>query len=85
MNCSAIEDWERGDGLRPSLIVAAALVAILAACFLRDHRPILGSAETAGVLGLILLDRMRSRYSPEALRVLADVVLLTPILFLPAV
>ena len=85
MNCSAIEDWERGDGLRPSLIVAAALVAVIAAYFLRDHRPILGSAETAGVLGLVLLDRMRGRFSAQALRVLADVVLLTPILFLPAV
>jgi len=85
MNCAAIEDWERGAGLRPSLLVAAALVAIIAAVFLREHRPVLGSAETAGVLGLILLDRMRSRYSAEALRVLADVALLTPILFLPAV
>lgn len=84
MNCAAIEDWERGQALRPSLIVAAALVAIIAAIFLREHRPILGSAETAGALGLIILDRMRGRYSAEALRVLADVVLLTPILFLPA-
>jgi hypothetical protein len=85
MNCTAIEDWERGDGLRPSLIVAAAMVAILAACFLREHRPVLGSAETAGALGLVLLDRLRGRFSTQALRVLADVVLLTPLLFLPAV
>ena len=83
MNCTAIEDWERGDGLRPSLIVAAAVVAIAAAGVLRDHRPILASAETAGALGLVLLDRVRCRCSPEALRVLADVVLLTPIVFLP--
>jgi hypothetical protein len=34
---------------------------------------------------LVLLDRLQRRYSPEALRVLADVVLLTPILFLPVV
>ena len=85
MNCAAIEDWEGGGALRPSLMVAAALVAIIAVVFLREHRPILGSAETAGALGLILLDRLRGRYSAEALRVLADVVLLTPILFLPAV
>jgi hypothetical protein len=85
MNCTAIEDWERGENLRPSLIIAAALVAVVAACTLRDHRPILGSAETAGVLGLVLLDRMRGRCSKEALRVLADVVLLTPIFFLPVV
>jgi hypothetical protein len=44
----------------------------------------LGGAETAGALGLVLLDRLRGRYSAEALRVLADVVLLTPIVFLPA-
>jgi len=85
MNCAAIDDWERGDGLRPSVIAAAGLVALTAAFLLRDHRPILGSAETAGALGLVLLDRLRGRYSAEALRVLADVVLLTPIVFLPAV
>lgn len=85
MNCTAIDDWERGRELRPSIIAAAALVALIAAGLLRDHRPILGAAETTGALGLVLLDRLRPRYSPEALRVLADVVLLTPILFLPAV
>jgi hypothetical protein len=85
MNCTAIDDWERGRELRPAIIAAAALVALIAAGLLRDHRPILGAAETTGALGLVLLDRLRPRYSPEALRVLADVVLLTPILFLPAV
>lgn len=85
MNCTAIDDWERGRELRPSIIAAAALVALIAAGLLKDHRPILGAAETTGALGLVLLDRMRPRYSPEALRVLADVVLLTPLLFLSAV
>lgn len=85
MNCAAIDDWERGHGLRPSVIAAAGLVALSAAWLLQDHRPILGAAETAGALGLVLLDRMRGRYSAEALRVLADVVLLTPLVFLPAV
>ncbi|MCU1338061.1 MAG: hypothetical protein JWO19_3642 [Bryobacterales bacterium] len=85
MNCAAIDDWERGDELRPSVIAAAGLVAVTAACLLQDHRPILGGAETAGALGLVLVDRMRRRYSTQALRVLADVVLLTPIVFLPAV
>ena len=60
------------------------LVALIAACLLQNHRPILGAAETAGALGLVLLDRSRERYSTEAVRVLADVVLLTPIVFLPA-
>ena len=84
MNCTAIDDWEHGRELRPSIIVAAGLVALIAAFVLQEHRPILGAAETAGALGLVVLDRLRSRYSPEALRVLADVVLLTPIVFLPA-
>ena len=80
-----IEDWEHGRALRPSVIAAAGLVALIAACLLREHRPILGSAETAGALGLVLLDRLQRRYSAHAMRALADVVLLTPILFLPAV
>jgi len=84
MNCVAIDDWEHGHQLRPSVIAAAGLVALIAACLLQHHRPVLGGAETAGALGLVGLDRLRGRYSPEALRVLADVVLLTPIVFLPA-
>jgi len=71
MNCAAIEDWEHGHELRPSVIAAAGLVAVIAAFFLREHRPILGGAETAGALGLVLLDRLQRRCSPETLRVLA--------------
>jgi len=85
MNCAAIEDFEHGRELRSSVIAAAGLVALIAASLLQNHRPILGAAETAGALGLVLLDRTRGRYSAEALRVLADVVLLTQILFLPVV
>ena len=84
MNCAAIEDWEHGRELRTSIVAAAALVALAAALLLREHRPILGAAETAAALGLMLLDRIRPRVSPEALRVLADVALLSPIVFLPA-
>jgi hypothetical protein len=83
MNCAAIDDWENGRKLRPSVIAAAGLVALFAAFVLHGHRPILGAAETAGALGLVFLDKSRGRYSSEALRVLADVVLLTPIVFLP--
>jgi hypothetical protein len=83
MNCVAIDDWEREKQLRPSVIAAACLVAVLAAALLHTQRPILGAAETAAALGLIVLDKSRARYSTEALRVLADVVLLTPIVFLP--
>jgi hypothetical protein len=82
MNCAAIEDFEHGCELRPSVIAAAGLVAVIAACLLQNHRPILGGAETAGALGLVVLDRLRARYSVDAMRVLADVVLLTPIVFI---
>ena len=84
MNCTAIDDWEHGHELRPSVLAAAGLTALTAACLLHNHRPVLGGAETAGALGLVVIDRLRGRYSAEALRVLADVVLLTPIVFLPA-
>ncbi|MGH9592067.1 MAG: hypothetical protein ACRD5L_03175, partial [Bryobacteraceae bacterium] len=84
MNCTAIEDWEHGREARTYIVVAAVLVAVTAAILLREHRPVLGSAETASALGLVALDRLRGRISPEALRVLADGVLLTPVLFLRA-
>ena len=83
-NCAAIEDWEHGREARTQVMVAAAIVAVTAAILLREYRPVLGSAETAGALGLVALDRFRGRLSPSALRVLADAVLLTPILFLRA-
>jgi len=85
MNCAAIDDWEHGRELRPSVLAAAGLIAIAAACVLHDQRPVLGAAETAGALGLVVLDRLQRRYSAQALRVLADVVLLTPVVFLPLV
>ncbi len=84
MNCTAIEDWEHGREARASIVVAAAVVAVTATILLREHRLILGSAETASALGLVALDRLRGRISSEALRVLADAVLLTPVLFLRA-
>src|SRR6185437_906439 len=55
MNCAAIADWEHGRELRASVIAAAALVALIAAGVLQDHRPILGAAEAAGALGLVLV------------------------------
>jgi hypothetical protein len=83
INCVAIEDWEHGVPARCGAVFAAVLVALAAAVLLRDHRPILGSAETASALGLMILDRTRGRLSPDAARVLADVALLSPVLFLP--
>jgi hypothetical protein len=48
-----------------------------------ERRPVLAGAEMASALGFLLLDRARRRLSPDALRVLADVALLSPLLFLP--
>jgi hypothetical protein len=84
MNCTAIEDWEHGREARTQIVIAAALVAVTAAILLREHRPVLGCAETVGAVGLLALDRLRERFSADALRVLADAVLLTPVLLLPA-
>lgn len=82
MNCVGIEDWESGERVRGSVIFAAAGVAVTATLLLREQRPVLACAETASALGLVVLDRISQRISPEAARVLADTVLLTPILFL---
>jgi hypothetical protein len=46
-------------------------------------RPILGGAIAASALCFVLLDCARRRFSPDALRVLADVALLTPLFLLP--
>jgi len=85
INCSAIEQWEyRGRSKRSSVIRSAALgIAMAALVLVPEHRPILGGAEMLSALALVLLDRSRNRLSLDALRVLADVALLTPILFLP--
>jgi hypothetical protein len=82
INCTAIEDWEHGLRARTSVIAGAALVALVAVIALRDHRPVIACAETASALGLVALDRWTARLSPDAARVLADVALLSPILFL---
>ncbi|MEP6963696.1 MAG: hypothetical protein ABI995_16585, partial [Acidobacteriota bacterium] len=81
MNCTSIEDWEHGRPARPAVLALAAVVAVMAVLLI-SHRPILACAETASVFVLVVLDRFWSRLSREKLRVLADVALLTPLLFL---
>jgi hypothetical protein len=83
VNCATIEDWESRRPARSVAYLVAAAIAVAAAVCLREHRPVLGGAETASALGLMILDRMRGRLSPDALRVLADAALASPILFLP--
>ena len=65
--------------------IAAIAMACAAAALLCAHRPMLGGAELASAFGFLLLDRARPRLSSDALRVLADVALLSPVLFLPLV
>jgi hypothetical protein len=82
INCLAIEKWERRkNGCR--VAVAATCVAFAAILFLLNQRPVLGAAEAASAVAFVLLDRERDRLSRDALRVLADVALLSPLLFLP--
>jgi hypothetical protein len=83
INCSAIEHWENRGLPEWPVRLAAIAVGLIALIFLYDKRPILAGAETASAFGFVLLDRARHRLSPDALRVLADIALLTPALFLP--
>jgi hypothetical protein len=82
INCVAIEQWESGEAGWP--IGAAALaVGLAAVVLLHQHRPVLSSAEAASALAFVFLDRGRNYFTADALRVLADVALLSPLLFLP--
>jgi len=82
INCVAIEKWERRKSQWP-VTFAAACVAGAALVLLAHQRPVLASAEAASALAFVLLDRGRDRFSRDALRVLADVALLSPVFFLP--
>ena len=62
---------------------AATGVAFFAVVLLWMHRPVLGGAEMASAFAFVFLDRSGRRFSPDALRVLADVALLSPVVFLP--
>lgn len=83
INCVAIEDWEKDRPARAGAVFAAGAIALSSVALLRDARPVLACTETASALGLMLLDRYSDRMSRDAVRVLADAVLLSPLLFLP--
>jgi hypothetical protein len=87
MNCSAIERWESAK--RPGHIVIGgrilALAGLALAILLFPIQPRLAALLAAGstsALLLALLDRLRSRLTPLALRAAADLVLLTPLFLL---
>ncbi len=82
INCAAISQWEHRQFAWP-IGTAAMCVAAAAVILLHQHRPVLSGAETASALAFVLLDRGRDRLSGDALRVLADVALLSPVFFLP--
>jgi hypothetical protein len=81
INCMAIEQWERRKFHWP--IGIAAMLVAAAAAFTCASRPVLSGAEMASALAFVYLDFRRRRLSADALRVLADVALLTPVFFLP--
>jgi len=82
LNCRSIECWESG---KASCVPAACLLGLggllLAASFAgAQPRPAaLLAAGAISAMLLALLDRIRGRLTPLALRVAADLVLLTPI------
>ena len=83
INCAAIEKWESSGRIQFPVGAAALCVGAAALLLLHEHRPVLGGAEMASALAFLLLDRGRRRFSADALRVLADAALLSPVLFLP--
>jgi hypothetical protein len=93
INCAAIQKWESSEWARHidwsaldwPVSRASLGVALVAGLLLCLHRPILGGAEMASALAFVALDRFVGRLSPDALRVLADVALLSPVVFLPLV
>jgi hypothetical protein len=82
INCVAIQKWE---GERPdwSPLTAALWLACGAGVMVYANRPVLGGAEMASAFAFVWLGRARPRLSADAVRVLADVALLSPVLFLP--
>jgi len=97
LNCHAIAHWERADAWphpraagralrvdRLGTILGLAGATLALALFAGHPRPsALLAAGAASALLLAVLDRSRGRLTPLALRALADLVLLTPIFFLP--
>ncbi len=82
INCVGIEQWEDGQSRLP-IGVLAGCVGLAAILILFRDRPVLAGAEACSAIAFVLLDRGRRKFSADALRVLADAALLSPIVFLP--
>lgn len=83
INCVAIERWESAGEQHFPIASAAGVVGLAAVALLFTGRPVLGGAVIASALCFVLLDCGRRRFSRDALRVLADVALLSPLFLLP--
>jgi hypothetical protein len=86
LNCHAIQRWESSGASRVfSFACVLAFVGILLASVLALVQPHLTAMLVAGAasaLLLALLDRLRNRLTPLALRASADLALLTPLLLI---
>jgi hypothetical protein len=83
INCVAIGHWESSVERKWPIAAAAGAVALAAVRLLFSGRPVLGGAVAASAVAFVLLDFARRRFSRDALRVLADVALLSPLFLLP--
>lgn len=83
INCVAIEHWESAGEQRWPIAAAAGCVALAAVPLAFAGRPVLGVAVIASALCFVMLDCARRRFSRDALRVLADAALLSPLFLLP--
>ncbi len=91
LNCHAIDRWEASPESASSLPIFSqasliAIVGLLLAAILSSAQPrsaALLLCGAAAALLLALLDSLRSRLTPVALRAAADLVLLTPLLLTP--
>jgi hypothetical protein len=83
INCVAIEHWESAGQQRWPIAGAAGVVALAAVPLLFSGRPVLGGAVAVSAISFVLLDCARRHFSLDALRVLADVALLSPLFLLP--
>jgi hypothetical protein len=94
LNCQSIERWESGrislddrplsgPGMFPLAIGLGLFGLLLATALSFNHRiALLVASGAAAALLLAVLDRLRGRMTPLALRAAADLVLLTPLPFL---
>jgi hypothetical protein len=89
LNCHAIDRWEADAHSHTAVAFTAIFVALIgsavAASLLHSHprSAALLAAGAAAALLLAMLDRVRGRLTPVALRAAADLALLTPLLLLP--